>query len=525
MFATIDAQFWSPFVRVTQAVIEAAPTLVCGLFVAGVLRRMVGAEGMRRLFGAGGWRSLVRAWGVGMLLPVCSLGVIPVARELRRGGVSGGTVIAFALAAPLINPMSLLYGLTLSTPVVVLCFGAASLVVSLAAGWWWDRLFPAEAVAGTATPDPLPPPRPRRLASVVETAARELTGPALGYWLIGLLGVAALALCLPAGSLQATMQHDDRTAPLLMTALAIPAYDPPLKAMMRLGLMFEHGNSVGAAFVLFILGAGVNLGTLAWVARLHGWRSLVVWFAPVVLVTLALAYASDPTLYFKEEPELHTHAFDDFASPFLADSGHLSFRDMVLPRINEKMLGFELAGLVGLGGLALLNLGLRLADRWWNVEAFLLRARPAVTSKARWDLDIPGHVLAMISLAGLVVFGVVGAYVYYPAPEEVFHEMHHVRAEALVSVIAGKRDDAKPPDRRLGPADAKAGGRRRAPHGQAHQRGPQAGGRAARRPGGAERPRPGGPDGQGPCGSKSHVEEVYYRCRAAYLPRERLKGV
>jgi uncharacterized membrane protein YraQ (UPF0718 family) len=442
MFATIDAQFWSLFVRVTQAVIEASPTLVCGLMVAGVLRRMVGAEGMRRLFGRGGWRSLVRAWGLGMLLPVCSLGVIPVARELRRAGVSGGTVIAFALAAPLINPLSLLYGLTLARPAVILCFAAASLLVSLAAGWWWDRLFPSEATVGSGEPDRLPPPGLRRLASVVDTAARELTGPALGYWAIGLLGVAALALCLPPASLQGTMQHNDLTAPLLMTAVAVPAYDPPMKAMMQLGLMFEHGNSVGAAFVLFILGAGVNLGTLARVARLHGWRSMARWFGPIVLVTLVLAYAAEPTLYSKEQPEEHTHAFDDFASPFHTELGSLSFQGVVWPRIKEKILGFELAGLVGLAGLAFLNLGLRVIDRWWDVEAFLLRPKPEGAGKRGWDLVIPGHVLALISLAGLVVFGVVGAYVYYPSPENVFHEMQHVRAEALHSVLTEKRHDA-----------------------------------------------------------------------------------
>lgn len=450
MFASIDAPFWSLFVRTIQAFIEASPTLLCGLFVAGVLRRMVGAEGVRRLFGPGGWRSLLRAWGLGMLLPVCSLGVIPVARELRRASVSGGTVIAFALAAPLVNPLSLLYGLTLSRPAVILSFASASLLVALAAGWWWDRLFPAEAATETAAPEQLPPPGPWRLASVVETAARELTGPSLGYWLVGLAGVGALALCLPTGSLQATMQHTDPLSPLLMAALAIPAYDPPMKAMMQVGLMFEHGNSVGAAFVLFILGGGVNLGTLAWAARLHGWRPLVVWFGPVVLVTLALAYVSEPLLYFKEEPEAHTHAFDDFASPFNADLGNLSFRDVVWPRVKEKVWPndktrtpwFELAGLTGLAGLALLNLGLRLADRRWNVEAFFLRPRQSETGKAGWDPVIPGHILALISLAGLVVFGIVGAYVYYPPADAVFHEMHQIRAEALVSVISGKRHDA-----------------------------------------------------------------------------------
>jgi uncharacterized protein len=442
MFASIDAPLWSLFVRTTQAVIEAAPTLVCGLLVAGVLRRMVGGEGMRRLFGRDGWQSLVRAWGLGMLLPVCSLGVIPVARELRRGGVPGSTVIAFALAAPLINPLSLLYGLTLSRPVVILAFASASLIVSLAAGWWWKRLFPADVTFETELVDRLPQPGPRRLASVVETAARELTGPSLGYWLIGLFGVAILALCLPNGSLQRTMQHADVSAPLLMAAMAVPAYDPPLKAMMQVGLMFEHGNSVGAAFVLLILGAGVNFGTLASVARLHGWRSMLTWFGLVVLATVALAYASEPTLYFKEDPEDHTHAFDDFASPFEANAGHLDFQTMVWPRIKEKAHEFELAGLLSLAGLALVNLGLRVADRWWNVEAFLMRRNPARESKRARDLVIPGHVLAVIALFGLVLLGVVGAYVYYPSPENAFRDMHHVRAEALVAVLSGKRHDA-----------------------------------------------------------------------------------
>jgi uncharacterized membrane protein YraQ (UPF0718 family) len=43
------------------------------------------------------------------MLPVRSLGVIPIAREMRRAGVSSGTILAFVLAAPQIDPVSLLY--------------------------------------------------------------------------------------------------------------------------------------------------------------------------------------------------------------------------------------------------------------------------------------------------------------------------------------------------------------------------------------------------------------------------------
>src|SRR6202007_3168917 len=137
----MDINFlWAIIVRSGQIAVEASTTLLCGLVVAGVMRRMLGAEGTRRLFGGAGWQGLLRAWGVGTLLPVCSLGVIPIAREMRRAGVPSATILAFVLAAPHINPLSLLYGLTLSEPLVIICFAFGSLVIALTSGVVWEHL-------------------------------------------------------------------------------------------------------------------------------------------------------------------------------------------------------------------------------------------------------------------------------------------------------------------------------------------------------------------------------------------------
>src|SRR5919108_2871168 len=130
--------FCGTLLRTGQTAVEASTTLLCGLLVAGVMRRMLGAEGTRRLFGGSGWNGLLRAWGIGTVLPVCSLGVIPIAREMRRAGVPSGTILAFVLAAPHINPLSLLYGLTLSEPLVIISFALGSLVVALLAGDLWE---------------------------------------------------------------------------------------------------------------------------------------------------------------------------------------------------------------------------------------------------------------------------------------------------------------------------------------------------------------------------------------------------
>jgi uncharacterized protein len=433
--------FWGIVLRTAQAFIEASPTLACGFLIAGILRMVAGTEGIRRLFGSGGFRSLVRAWAIGMLLPVCSLGVIPIARELCRAGVRSGTVVAFVLSAPHINPISLLYGLTLSEPVVILCFAAASLVISLSAGAAWDAFFTDRGRTVTPLEEHLPAPGLKRMAAVLIAAARESIGPSLAYCLLGVLGTGLLAAVIPFGALQHAMSHSDPVAPLFMTAIALPAYNAPLQGMMKLGLMFEHGNSVGAAFSLFELGIGVNLGLVVWLAGVFGTRRVLLWLALLTLVVIGFAYAAEPTLYFAKEEVDHTHALDDLSAPF--PTGTSVTIDAVAGKLGQKLGGLESASLAVLALLMLLGGADWLVHRRWDVDAWLVR-RPPSSDKPKpfWDRPIPGPVLAIVALLGLVAFSVIAAYVYYPDPEQVFRDMAEVRVEAITAVRFGHKEEA-----------------------------------------------------------------------------------
>ncbi len=437
----VEGMFWSVLLRTGQVAIEASTTLLVGLLVAGVMRRMLGAEGTRKLFGGKGPSGLLRAWGVGMLLPVCSLGVIPIAREMRRAGVPSGTILAFVLAAPHINPLSLLYGLTLSEPVVILCFAAGSLVIALAAGAAWERFFARATDDAQPDDEPVPAPGLKRLAAVAVTAARESVNPTMGYVLLGLAFTGLLSGLLPHGILGHSMRHDDPASAALMTAIALPMYSGPLQGMMRLGLMFEHGNSVGAAFALFELGIGVNLGLMVWLAMLFGWRRVAVWFALVALVTMGMGYAAEKPLYFAAEEASHTHAFDEWTSPFAGGSG--ADWEAVRGKLLQKVEVLEPVALSGLLLLALLGAGLAKFDRAGRVEAWLTAAPPVAEGpKSVWKRDVPGPVLGLVVLLGLVVFSVVALYIYYPAPKEAFDEIVRVRADAVTAVRSGHKEEA-----------------------------------------------------------------------------------
>jgi len=79
---------------------EMAPFLVLGFAMAGLLRIFFNEEWVRRHLGQKGFRQIVKAVLIGIPLPLCSCGVIPVAAGIRRQGGQRGAVAAFTASTP-----------------------------------------------------------------------------------------------------------------------------------------------------------------------------------------------------------------------------------------------------------------------------------------------------------------------------------------------------------------------------------------------------------------------------------------
>lgn len=421
--------FWGGLLRLGEAALAGAPTLLVGLVVAGVFRRLIGPETTLRLFGGTGWRSLPQAWLWGMLLPVCSIGMIPVAIELRRAGLKGGTILAFALTAPLFNPLSLLYGLTLSTPFVILVFAFGSLIVVTIVGSLWDVLFPGSRI-DPGEPTPIPPGL-ARMAAVALVAARHMAGPTAIYAAIGLAGSIVLSAIYPFGSLTDTMSHADKWAPAEMLVVALPAYATPLNVMMQVGGMFVHGNSPGAAFVLLSLGTGANLGLLVWAWRTWGLGRSLVFLVAFVSVVMMIAYAVNDRLNTAGNVEhAHTHAFDVYACPFPASTDDLPTK--VWSGLQQEAQLYQFASLAIIGCLFVVGMGLLTWDPQQELEQSLEQSEVgSVGESSLLNATIPAPALGVIAALGLVVLSVVGCFVYYPAPDQTLEDMRIVKADAL----------------------------------------------------------------------------------------------
>ena len=162
----------------------------------------------------------------------------------------------------------------------------------------------------------------------------------------------------------------------------------------------------------------------------------------LLTVMLALAYGVDKPLFPKDiEPANHTHAFDIYCQPF---SGPLntSYFEATKLKLQRDINPFEWRPLWMFGLLIFGGVVLKIADRTSKLEQWLEAAPPKQIS-GRGDMIVPGPVLGLLSLAGLVVLSIVGCFSYYPAPDECLEAMTDSRVGALSAALSLDHTETK----------------------------------------------------------------------------------
>ena len=426
--------FQTIVVRAIQAFIEAAPTLLFGIMAAAYLRMVVGPEGTRRLFAGDGARGLWRASLLASLAPVCSLGVLPIAREMHRAGVSTAKVMSFTLAAPLLNPITLCYGWTaFDTPIfvlIVLISFLFSFVVGGLTARWLDDEEEEFRLAEL-------PPRTvgvRRMLNLAISSSWLASGEVWKdvVWTLVACGIAAAFV--PAGAITHEMAYTNPMAGPLMAVIATPAYISPTVGVMQVAAMTNVRLSLAAVVALHLLGVGLNGAVIRWIHKLHGTRRLMSLGLVVIGMTLGLGYAADFVMDHPKSGEEDTHALDTLGR-IRGDGDTWS---MAMSQIFSRETA--LANYVGVAGIAILlvtGLILRKYGVTHLADVPDLHANDgefAVDKTVAWDRPLPKPVVA--GFAGTVLLGVLvlTVYVYYPPTQELYEEMNNVRADALSAV-------------------------------------------------------------------------------------------
>ena len=270
-----------------------APWLLFGFFLAGVISMYLRRSTVVRILGKPGIGSIVRATLVGVPMPLCSCGVIPVAAAIREKGAGRGATAAFLASTPETGVDSFfgtwgLMGPFMAVVRVVVAFVngiLAGLFVTLATRGEKDEY----AAQGTAEN---------------ERDERRSFGDALRYAFISMPSDMAESLIvgiLLAGAVSAFIPADFVTgagvsgigAYVIVTLIAIPLYVCSVGSIPLAVAMIHAGFSPGAALVFLIAGPATNVATIVTMRRYLGTRAVVAYVLSIVVTAWGAGFVVD----------------------------------------------------------------------------------------------------------------------------------------------------------------------------------------------------------------------------------------
>ncbi len=328
--------------------LEAAPWLVLGLVIGGLIKALIPTELLHKHLSGNGLPSITKAALLGAPLPLCSCGVIPAALGLRRAGASKPATISFLVATPETGIDSVSISYALLGPFMAIVRPIAAVISAITAGLLVGNsvekaeVEPIESTGKSTggsccgskmieepvkdsccSPKPVEPVRdsccsPEPVEPSTESCCGTKTAETIQdkpsgllqrtwdsivysfvdlfdkvlLWLcIGLVFAAVVKTFVPASFL--AEWGSGLPAMLIMLVAGIPMYVCAVASTPIAAGFLLAGVSPGTAMVFLMAGPATNISTLGVIGKELGQRSLIAYLTAVGVVALTTGFIVD----------------------------------------------------------------------------------------------------------------------------------------------------------------------------------------------------------------------------------------
>ncbi|HAL29154.1 MAG TPA: hypothetical protein DCP20_00340 [Coriobacteriia bacterium] len=276
----------------------AAVWLVASFVLAGAIHEFVSPAKFQRLLGSTKLSALLRATVSGMLLPLCSCGVVPLGLSLYYSGAYLGPTLAFMAATPIINPAAFILAYGLLGPKLATAYLACGFLLPMLIGWIANRAGGAElhrpgpAFQGVAAAEAADrQPLSRRLASGIVWGFTDLGVMVSRYVVLGMLIAGLIFAVVPASIVQGYLGDPGVISIFGAAVLGAMMYVCAVGHIPFVAALVAAGAAPGLALTFLLSGAATNLPELISINRLIGKRAMVIYSASLVLASFVAGYA------------------------------------------------------------------------------------------------------------------------------------------------------------------------------------------------------------------------------------------
>ncbi len=286
---------------------DAAPYMVMGIAISGLLKAFIDQSLVQRYLGGKGFLPVLRASIAGIPLPLCSCGVIPAAAALRKQGASSSATMSFLISTPQsgIDSIALSYALldpimTVARPIVA--FLSAFVAGGLSVLFGGPEVEPEQTscscsehshghhhhddkkTQGVTWTD--------RLKEGFSFAVFDVWGDLSNMFFLGIILSGVISVAVPDTFLESSF-GGGFSSMVLMALIGIPMYTCATSSTPLAAALILKGVSPGAALVFLMAGPATSIINVPLIYRILGTRRLVIYLASIATVSICAGLALD----------------------------------------------------------------------------------------------------------------------------------------------------------------------------------------------------------------------------------------
>lgn len=276
---------------------SSSPWLFMSFILAGILRYLVTGDILQRSLGNRSLGAIMKSTVSGMLLPICSCGVIPLGLGLYFSGAYLGPVLAFMTATPIINPAAIILSYGLLGGKITLIYLISGFIIPMVAGVLGNSLGGDEVVPQEVGESISLEEEKISLGKKLELGLRwafgELALIVSKYVVLGTFFAGFLFIIFPREIFIKYLGDPGMLSLGSITIIATLSYVCAVGHIPFIAALVASGASPGVALTFLIGGTGTNLPELISIYKVIGKRSAILYGTIMLVSAFIVGYATN----------------------------------------------------------------------------------------------------------------------------------------------------------------------------------------------------------------------------------------
>jgi uncharacterized protein len=280
--------------------------LVISFVIAGLLHNLISPEKFQKSLGNTKISSLLKSTVSGMLLPICSCGVIPIGISMYYSGAYLGPVLAFMTSTPIINPIAVVLSLGLLGPDITIIYVISGFLVPLIVGILGNKLGKTELYIKQDEDEEIAIELEeeeltikQKIVEGLKWSFSELALTISKYVVIGMLVAGFITTVFPSSIIQKYLGNPGVLSLGSIAVLACVMYVCAVGHIPFIAALVASGASPGVAITFLIAGAATNLPELISMYNVIGKRTVAIYSITLTTCALVIGYITNKLLIGK----------------------------------------------------------------------------------------------------------------------------------------------------------------------------------------------------------------------------------